>query len=113
MEESLITHNVTFSVDMSKQIANNTFNPDTDLVAVLGSFDYWGYYGESHYNFLTIKNDSIYSATLAIPVLQIGYTIFYKFWVNNNLKWENGADRTFITDDTNDPQVLDTVFFNG
>ena len=33
---------VTFSVDMSVQIANSTFVPGTDTVSVHGTFDGWG-----------------------------------------------------------------------
>lgn len=69
---------VTFNVDMNNHIASGEFNPDTDFVDVVGSFNEW--LGSAH---MTDEDqDGIY--TLTIEGFGIGQSIEFIYRINAN-----------------------------
>lgn len=80
---------VTFSVDMSVQIAGGLFDTNTGVVEVRGPFNGWGGTGTA----LTNNGAGIYSGTVpSIGGLE-GQTVPYKYWAGS---WENDPNRTFV-----------------
>ncbi|NLG35844.1 MAG: hypothetical protein GX548_10875 [Lentisphaerae bacterium] len=105
-----VTADVTFSVDMSVQIGLGNFDPETMGVDVRGDFNTWGQTA------LTREGETaLYSALISVTAPD-GSTVGYKFFYDNGEAteseiWENDPNRTFVMSE--DPQVLDTVYFNN
>jgi hypothetical protein len=89
---------VTFAVNMSRQIRAGNFRPDSgDVVTIRGTFDGW-----NNADTMTDGNlDSIYTKTVHIPVNQ---PVEFKFWKSdrNGHGWEVNGNRaaTIGTTDT-------------
>lgn len=77
---------VTFSVDMSTQIAAATFTPGTDSVSANGSFN-----GYASFNLVRAGTSSIYTNTVDDTTDANGGKIEYKFVINGS-GWENTAN---------------------
>jgi hypothetical protein len=99
---------VTFSVDMTIQIALGRFFPKFDRVEIRGTFN--DFAGSELFD---ADGDGIYSGTLVINGSP-GTIQKYKFFVpTNNLSWEAGADRTFALGVGNTAQILEVLYFNN
>ncbi len=102
---------VTFSVNMSVEIAEDRFDPEGDKdVVVRGEFNSWG-----TSSVLTREgNSSIYSGTFNVSAEEnsaVEYKFFY-FAKDNSDVWESlQANRSFIMGGGSS-QVLATVYFN-
>lgn len=104
------TVNVTFSVDMTVQIANGAFTPG-GVVEARGSFQTpnpWSG-GFTLTNDPAAQNPNIYSGTYSVSNTAAGGTVSYKF-VKNNGEWEGRSDRSFKMPTT--ATNLPVVFFN-
>ena len=87
---------VTFSIDLSRQIAAGTFSASSSSVEVWGTFNDWGNFTNKYS--LTSNGSGIYSGTFAVPGAN-GATSRYKFVTfdgNNTLSWEPGSDRVLV-----------------
>ncbi|MBM3863192.1 MAG: hypothetical protein FJ385_04440 [Verrucomicrobia bacterium] len=105
------TRDVTFSVDMSVQIANAEFDPATQGVEVRGSFN--SFAGGS--SLADDDGDRIYTGTLAITG-DAGTNIEYKFYGTgeDGLGYETMSDnRSAQLGTADEAQVLDKVYFNN
>lgn len=71
---------ITFNVDLSVQIDNDLFDPQTETVDIAGSFNGWG---TTQNQLFDTDNDSIY--TITIDGFTVGETIAYKF--RYNFEW--------------------------
>lgn len=99
------SRDVTFSVDMSVQIAGGAFTNGTGTVQVFGSFNSWA-------AGIALNRDGdtdLYAATFSITGTA-GDEVQYKFVAND---WENDPNRSFNLGPAGTPQVLDTVYFNN
>jgi hypothetical protein len=99
------TRDVTFTVDMSVQIADGAFTNGTGTVQVFGSFNSWA-------AGIALDRDGdtdLYTATFSIAGT-VGDEVQYKFVAND---WENDPNRSFNLGPAGTPQVLDTVYFNN
>ncbi|HOO20300.1 MAG TPA: hypothetical protein PL011_02815, partial [Kiritimatiellia bacterium] len=99
------TRDVTFTVDMSVQIAGGAFTNGTGTVQVFGSFNSWA-------AGIALDRDGdtdLYTATFSIAGTA-GAEVLYKFVAND---WENNPNRSFNLGPAGTPQVLDTVYFNN
>lgn len=87
---------ITFSIDLSRQIAAGTFSASSSSVEVWGTFNDWGNFTNKYS--LTNNGSGIYSGTFAVPGAN-GATSRYKFVTfdgNNTLSWEPGSDRVLV-----------------
>jgi hypothetical protein len=87
---------ITFSIDLSRQIAAGTFPASSPAVEVWGTFNDWGNFTNKYS--LTSNGSGIYSGTFAVPGAN-GATSRYKFVTfdgNNTLSWEPGSDRVLV-----------------
>jgi hypothetical protein len=87
---------VTFSIDLSRQIAAGTFSASSSSVEVWGTFNDWGNFTDKYS--LTSNGSGIYSGTFVVPGAN-GATSRYKFVTfdgNNTLSWEQGSDRVLV-----------------
>jgi hypothetical protein len=106
---------VTFSVDMSVQIANSTFVPGTDTVSVHGTFDGWG----AGMNLVLDQDPSstgtVYTNTVNDTTDANGGNVQYKFVIDGST-WEGlatGQNRVALLPSTSGGSlVLTTPFFN-
>jgi hypothetical protein len=105
------TREVTFSVDMSVQIAEGNFDPEVDEATLTGAFTGWE-------NNITLEEgaENLYTTTLSIEG-DAGSTQEYKFGINGELEGvvgegENG-NRILTLGPADEAQILDTVFFNN
>lgn len=80
---------VTFSVDMSAQIANSSFTPGTDTVAVRGTFDGWSGGGLS---LVRQGATSVYTNTVDNASDANGTVMQYIFLLNGGSTYETTAD---------------------
>ena len=80
---------VTFSVDMSTQIAGATFTPGTDTVAVRGTFDGWSAGGLS---LVQQGSSAVYTNTVDNATDANGTVMQYIFLLNNGATYEATAD---------------------
>jgi len=86
------TVDVTFQVDMSIEIATETFNPGTNQVEIRGDFDGWG----AGLVLSDADNDSVYTVTMIGQPQNT--TIFYKFFhTGNKGTWESDPNREVFT----------------
>lgn len=103
---------VTFTVDMSLEVAAGRFDPATDNARVAGSFNDWNTGAE--YNLTREGTTSTYSATFLVDG-NAGGEIQYKFF--NSAPAPNGsyefpgANRTFTLGPVIAPQVLPPAVF--
>ena len=80
---------VTFSVDLSVQIGNGTFNPAADIAAVRGSFNGFGTFNLTNN---PPPNTNIYSGTVDDTTDANGGVLSWKFWTSSaSGGWENPA----------------------
>jgi hypothetical protein len=87
---------VTFTVDLSREIAAGTFSASSSAVEVWGTFNDWGNLANKYS--LTNNGFGTYSGTYIVPGAA-GSTSRYKFVTfdsNNNLSWEPGSDRVLV-----------------
>ena len=105
-DDSGQTRDVTFSVDMSVQIALGNFDPATGVVEVRGSFN-----GFASGSVLTDQGGGIYGGTFLVEGVQ-GESVSYKFWATG-LDYESGNDRTFVLEANGAAQTLPTVYFSN
>ena len=87
---------VTFSIDLSREIAAGTFSASSSAVEVWGTFNDWGNLANKYS--LTNNGFGAYSGTYIVPGAA-GSTSRYKFVTfdgNNNLSWEPGSDRVLV-----------------
>jgi len=87
---------ITFSIDLSRQIAAGTFSASSSSVEVWGTFNDWGNFTNKYS--LTNNGSGIYSGTFVVPGAN-GATSRYKFVTfdgNNTLSWEPGSDRVLV-----------------
>jgi hypothetical protein len=87
---------ITFSIDLSRQIAAGTFSASSSSVEVWGTFNDWGNFTNKYS--LTSNGSGIYSGTFVVPGAN-GATSRYKFVTfdgNNTLSWEPGSDRVLV-----------------
>jgi len=106
-----VTVDVTFSVDLSVQIAAGAFQPDTMGVEVRGSFNNWA----GGLALVRIApTSSVYSGTFSVSNNQ-GATITYTFHGTGagGLGSETNGNRSFLLGPDGVPQVLPTVYFNN
>src|SRR6266436_3817635 len=82
---------VTFSVDMSNQIANATFTPGVDIVSVNGTFNGWGLPPNLTLPLARAGATTLYTNTINDTVDANGGQIQWKFVIDANT-WENTAD---------------------
>lgn len=108
--------NVTFTVDMSVQEDMGAFDPNTQDVKVVGSFNGWNTGGAN--TPLVDQGDGIYSRTILVDKIT-GTNPQYKFYKTGlgDAGYESIADRTaeVVLNEDGDPdpaQILPTVFFN-
>src|SRR5438874_1718917 len=82
---------VTFSVDMSNQVASATFTPGVDIVSVNGTFNGWAL--PPNLTFMLVRSGSttIYTNTVNDTVDANDGQIQWKFVIDANT-WENTAD---------------------
>ena len=103
---------VTFTVDMSLEVAALRFNPETGNVRVTGSFNDWSTGAE--YNLTREGETATYSGTLLIGGNE-GSTVTYKYFNSTpaapNSGYEPGADRVFTLGPVVTPQVLPPAVF--
>lgn len=78
---------VTFSVDMGTNIANGTFTPGADTVAVAGSFNNWSQLG-----LVQEGSSTIYTNTVNDTADANGAVLGYKFYASNTSGGETTAD---------------------
>ena len=78
---------VTFSVDLGTNIANGTFTPGVDTVAVAGSFNNWGQFG-----LVEEGSSTIYTNTIDDTSDANGAVMGYKFYTSNTSGGETTAD---------------------
>lgn len=106
---------ITFSVDMSVQIANSTFVPGTDTVSVHGTFNAWG----AGVNLVLDQDPSstgtVYTNTVNDTADANGGQVAYKFVVDSGT-WESlptGQNRyAYLPATSGGSVVLPTCFFN-
>ena len=87
---------ITFSIDLSRQIAAGTFSASSSSVEVWGTFNDWGNFTNKYS--LNNNGSGIYSGTFVVPGAN-GATSRYKFVTfdgNNTLSWEPGSDRVLV-----------------
>ena len=87
---------VTFTVDLSREIAAGTFSASSSAVEVWGTFNDWGNLANKYS--LTNNGFGTYSGTYIVPGAA-GSTSRYKFVTfdgNNTLSWEPGSDRVLV-----------------
>ena len=87
---------ITFSIDLSRQIAAGTFSASSSAVEVWGTFNDWGNFTNKYS--LTNNGSGIYSGTFVVPGAN-GATSRYKFVTfdgNNTLSWEPSSDRVLV-----------------
>ena len=82
---------VTFSVDMSNQIANATFTPGVDIVSVNGTFNGWGLPPNLTLPLARAGATTLYTNTINDTVDANGGQIQWKFVIDANT-WENTAE---------------------
>src|ERR1700685_1266823 len=70
---------ITFSVDMSVQITNSTFNPDSDVVSVQGTYNNWA----SFTQLVREGNTSIYTNTVDDTYEANGISTHYQFVIDS------------------------------
>ena len=102
---------VTFSVDMSVQIANATFTPGTDTVSARGTFNGYG-----QLNLAQLGATSVYTNTVNDTTDANGGKLEYKFFNSNGSVWESpatGNNRCALLPTNNGASlVLSTAFFS-
>src|SRR5437016_14472874 len=82
---------VTFSVDMSNQVANSTFIPGVNTVSVNGTFNGWGLPPNLPLMLVRVGASTVYTNTVNDTVDANDGQIQYKFLTDLN-GWENTAD---------------------
>jgi hypothetical protein len=112
---------VSFSVDMTVQVANGNFNTNSGVVRVIGNFNDLNYdTGNTNYN-LTNTGSNIYTGQFAITG-DPGITNQYKFFspgfpVNNGYEIVNPNDifenRTWVLGPSNVLQTLPLAFWSN
>ena len=99
--------NLTFSVDMTNEILEGNFDPQTQAVDIRGTFNEWSG-GEAWELDPTAENDSVYAATFEFSEDFVGDTIMFKFHAHD---WENAiGDRRYIVTDEVDQELPLAVF---
>ncbi|MBI4811389.1 MAG: hypothetical protein HY800_08140, partial [Ignavibacteriales bacterium] len=84
---------VTFKCNMRVKLLEAQFNPATQNLYVRGSFNGW-----STANQMTDANaDSIYD--VKIDSLEIGSTVYFKYYWNNPDVWESDPNRSYLIPD--------------
>lgn len=94
----LISAEVTFSVDIGPFQKYGEFDPDTDLLSVIGNFNDW----DPLQNPLELDQDSIYNTTIPFIDFSIEDTIFYQFVLNK-------SDGSFLTETLDSTNVRSIV----
>ncbi len=109
---------VEFSVDMNVQIELATFDPETQDVLVVGSFNDWDT-GETNPPLADEDEDGIYTGTFTIAGLE-GQSLFYKFYSagmpNSGYESIDNRQATLELNEDGEPlpaQVLPVVFWNN
>lgn len=106
---------VTFSVDMSVEIANNRFVPGTDTVAARGTFNGYG-----QLNLVQEGGGTVYTNTADDSLDANGGQMQYKFWnsdsAEGNTGWESlatGQNRSVLLPTNSGASLnLPTQFYN-
>jgi hypothetical protein len=103
---------VTFTVDMSLEVAAGRFDPDIDSARVSGSFNDWA--SGAEYDLTREGTTSTYSGTFPVGGAE-GTDVAYKFFNSAvgapNGGYEPGDNRTFTLGPIIDPQVLPPAVF--
>ncbi|MBI4811424.1 MAG: T9SS type A sorting domain-containing protein [Ignavibacteriales bacterium] len=81
---------VTFKCDMRVKMKELQFNPSTQNLFVRGSFNGWA----STDRLSDANSDSVYEKT--IDSLEIGSTVYFKYFFDNPDTWENDPNRSYI-----------------
>ncbi|MFW6347623.1 MAG: T9SS type A sorting domain-containing protein [Cyclonatronaceae bacterium] len=112
------TRPVSFSVNMSAQIADERFNPETDLVYLRGINEGWDA-EDAIVMEANAETPEIYETTVSVEGPETGIEEF-KYYRAPADAFENGAfelidepDRTLTLGPAGTPQILETVFFNN
>ena len=101
---------VTFSIDLSRQIAAGTFSASSSAVEVWGTFNDWGNFTNKYS--LTNNGSGIYSGAFVVPGANEA-TSRYKFVTfddNNTLSWEPGSDRLLVMGANGQPISLPVAY---
>ena len=101
---------VTFSIDLSRQIAAGTFSASSSAVEVWGTFNDWGNFTNKYS--LTNNGSGIYSGAFVVPGANEA-TSRYKFVTfddNNALSWEPGSDRLLVMGANGQPISLPVAY---
>lgn len=100
---------VTFQVDMSVQIAQGAFDPDSGTLWIAGdAINNWDDDIAPIALTRNLSDTNLWSVTLNVTN-PVGSTVNYKYILNGT--WESIPDRTFIM--TNIARTLPVVFFNN
>ena len=101
---------VTFSIDLSRQIAAGTFSASTSAVEVWGTFNDWGNFTNKYS--LTSNGSGTYSGTYVVPGAagSISRYKFVTFDGNNTLSWEPGSDRVLVMGANGQPISLPVAY---
>jgi hypothetical protein len=104
--------NLTFSVDMTREIAAERFDPTQDTVVMRGSLNGWG--GTDHELLVSAENDSVYEGTFEFTV-DADTEIEYKFVIvpgEGGDVWEGNLDNRRYTVTGDEDQTLPQAIFN-
>jgi hypothetical protein len=104
--------NLTFSVDMTRELAADRFNASTDTVVMRGSLNGWG--GTDHQLLATAENDSIYEGEFEFTV-DADTEIEYKFVIvpsEGGDIWEGDLGNRKYTVTADENQTLPRAIFN-
>lgn len=100
---------VMFQVNMSTQIAQGSFDPETGTLLVAGNaINNWDIDVAPLALTRSLENPDIWTITLSVTN-PVGSLVSYKYIMNGN--WETIPDRNFVM--TNEAQVLPEVYFNN
>ncbi len=95
---------VTFQVDMSLQILNGWFDPNTDSSFVSGSMNNW-----AKWQLVDLDGDQIFSKEYTFYA-DIGDVIEYKFRINNDFELFGQPNRSFTIDQS--PTTTPLVYYD-
>jgi hypothetical protein len=101
---------VTFRVNLSVKIAEQSFAPDSDHVVVRGSFNNWG--GAGSLDLQDPDGDGVYEGTADLPDSLLNTTVYYKFVAveGGSDHWEGDPNRDFAP--VAGGQTLAVVYFD-
>lgn len=102
---------VTFAVNMSRQISLGRFNPATDFLEIRGGMNSWG--GGTTWRLADGDSDGIYTGTFNIEGTA-ATTVEYKFYNTAvGIGYETTPNRSLVLGPVQTPQTASTVYFNN